>query len=41
VYRLPRRTDLNYVFDVTLRTDEQNPPEKWILRGVALLSSRV
>eukprot|EP00698_Gefionella_okellyi_P008565 TRINITY_DN2129_c0_g1_i1.p1 TRINITY_DN2129_c0_g1~~TRINITY_DN2129_c0_g1_i1.p1 ORF type:complete len:4495 (+),score=1467.97 TRINITY_DN2129_c0_g1_i1:46-13530(+) len=39
VYRLPRRTDLNYIFDVTLKTDE--PPEKWVLRGVALLTSRV
>jgi dynein heavy chain len=39
VYRLPRRTDLHYIFDVTLKTDE--PPEKWILRGVALLTSNV
>ncbi|KAJ3249557.1 Dynein heavy chain 5, axonemal [Chytriomyces hyalinus] len=35
VYRRPRRTDLNYVFDVELKTVQ--PPDYWILRGIALL----
>ena len=38
VYRIPKRTDLNYIFDVYLRTDE--PADKWVLRGVCLLCSR-
>mmetsp|Transcript_2907 Transcript_2907/g.5212 ORF Transcript_2907/g.5212 Transcript_2907/m.5212 type:complete len:2119 (-) Transcript_2907:878-7234(-) len=38
VYKIPRRTDLNYIFDVDLRTEE--PPQKWILRGVSLLCSK-
>ena len=41
VYRLPRRTDLNYIFDVTLKTDSEMPPDNWVLRGVALLTSKV
>lgn len=39
VYRLPRRNALTYVFDITLKTDEN--PDHWILRGVAALCSRV
>lgn len=35
VYRKPRRTDLNYVFVVDLKTTQS--PDHWILRGVALL----
>ncbi|KAJ3091620.1 Dynein heavy chain 5, axonemal [Quaeritorhiza haematococci] len=35
VYRRPRRTDLNYIFDVDLKTNAT--PDYWILRGVALL----
>eukprot|EP00741_Cyanophora_paradoxa_P017811 tig00021017_g17202.t1 len=38
VYKIPRRTDLNYVFDVEVRTED--PPNKWILRGVSLLCSK-
>lgn len=36
VYRRPRRTDLNYIFDVDLKTNPQSP-DYWILRGIALL----
>ena len=39
VYKLPNRNALNYVFDVTLKTNK--PVEHWILRGVALLCSKV
>ncbi|XP_072307391.1 dynein axonemal heavy chain 5 [Eucyclogobius newberryi] len=35
VYKKPRRTDLNYIFSVSLRTSQ--PPEHWTLRGTALL----
>ncbi|TRY93886.1 hypothetical protein DNTS_016033 [Danionella cerebrum] len=35
VYKKPVRTDLNYIAAVDLRTSQ--PPEYWILRGVALL----
>ncbi|RKO94376.1 dynein heavy chain and region D6 of dynein motor-domain-containing protein [Blyttiomyces helicus] len=35
VYRRPRRTDQNYIFDVDLKTTAN--PDYWILRGVALL----
>ena len=35
VYRRPRRTDLNYIFDVDLKTVQS--PDYWILRGIALL----
>ncbi|KAJ3055739.1 Dynein heavy chain 5, axonemal [Rhizophlyctis rosea] len=35
VYRRPRRTDQNYIFDVDLKTNQA--PEYWILRAVALL----
>jgi dynein heavy chain len=37
VYRRPKRTDLNYVFDVDLKT--QQSPDYWTLRGIALLFS--
>jgi dynein heavy chain len=36
VYRRPRRTDLNYIFDVDLKTNPQSA-DYWILRGIALL----
>eukprot|EP00762_Andalucia_godoyi_P004467 ANDGO_08124.mRNA.1 Dynein gamma chain len=39
VYKIPRRTALNFVFDVTLRSDTN--VEFWTLRGVACLLSRV
>jgi len=37
-YKIPRRTGLNYIFDIDLST--RDPPEKWILRGLALLCSK-
>ena len=38
VYTKPKRTGLNYVFSVKLRTSVD--PEHWVLRGVALLCSK-
>uniref|UniRef100_A0AAV2L6B0 Dynein heavy chain C-terminal domain-containing protein n=1 Tax=Knipowitschia caucasica TaxID=637954 RepID=A0AAV2L6B0_KNICA len=35
VYKKPRRTDLNYIFFVSLRTNQS--AEHWTLRGTALL----
>ncbi|XP_034031153.1 dynein heavy chain 5, axonemal [Thalassophryne amazonica] len=35
VYKKPARTDLNYITAVNLKTTQ--PPEEWILQGVALL----
>ncbi|KAM6954364.1 dynein axonemal heavy chain 8-like [Aplochiton taeniatus] len=35
VYKKPRRTDLTYITGVVMRTVQ--PPDHWILRGVALL----
>ncbi|XP_053268003.1 dynein axonemal heavy chain 5 [Pleuronectes platessa] len=35
VYKKPRRTDLNFVFSLTLRSSQ--PAEHWTLRGAALL----
>jgi dynein heavy chain len=35
VYRRPRRTDQNYIFNVELKT--QQSPDYWAMRGVALL----
>lgn len=37
VYKVKKRTGLNYITSFPLRTDEQ--PSKWTLCGVALLSS--
>ena len=36
VYKKPCRTDLTYITTVSLKSNQQ-PPEHWILRGVALL----
>eukprot|EP01135_Chromosphaera_perkinsii_P008183 Nk52_evm5s1178 gene=Nk52_evmTU5s1178 len=36
VYKKPRRTDPNYIFDVDLKVGSQTP-EHWTVRGVALL----
>uniref|UniRef100_A0A8C3TQI8 Dynein axonemal heavy chain 8 n=1 Tax=Catharus ustulatus TaxID=91951 RepID=A0A8C3TQI8_CATUS len=35
LYKKPKRTDLNFITEVFLRTAK--PPDHWILRGVALL----
>ncbi|CAI5671733.1 unnamed protein product [Oreochromis niloticus] len=35
VYKKPRRTDPNFIFSLQLRSVQ--PPERWTLRGVALL----
>jgi hypothetical protein len=37
VYRLPRRTSEDRVFEVTLAMAEGVTKETWILKGVALL----
>ena len=37
VYKVKKRTDLNFVFSCKVRCEEQ--PMKWTLRGVALLCS--
>ena len=36
-YANPKRGGLNFIFTVDLRSED--PPQKWILRGVALLAS--
>lgn len=35
VYKKPKRTDLTYIFPLSLKT--QKPADYWVLRGVALL----
>jgi len=37
-YKTKRRTGLNYVFPVNVRTED--PTSKWVMRGVALLCSK-
>jgi dynein heavy chain len=37
VYKRPRRTDLNYIFDVELKTVQN--PDYWVMRAIALLCS--
>ncbi|XP_075954128.1 dynein axonemal heavy chain 8-like [Anarhichas minor] len=37
IYKKPSRTDLNYITAVVLPTMQSQPPDHWILRGVALL----
>ncbi|XP_056290683.1 dynein axonemal heavy chain 8-like [Pseudoliparis swirei] len=37
IYKKPKRTDLNYITAVVLPTLPSQPPDHWILRGVALL----
>eukprot|EP00744_Colponema_vietnamica_P002637 GILI01004106.1.p1 GENE.GILI01004106.1~~GILI01004106.1.p1 ORF type:complete len:1989 (+),score=654.53 GILI01004106.1:157-5967(+) len=39
VYKTPKRTDMNFIFSVTLPSPQ--PPSHWTLRGVALLCSTV
>ena len=36
VYRAPKRTGLNFVTGVDLKSED--PAQKWVLRGVALLT---
>jgi len=37
-YKSPKRGGLHFVFDVDLRTED--PPARWILRGVCLLTTK-
>ncbi|XP_076801600.1 dynein axonemal heavy chain 8-like [Clavelina lepadiformis] len=37
VYKKPRRTDLTYIFPLKLYTTASHGPDRWTLRGVALL----
>ena len=37
VYKKPCRTDLTYIFPLKLCTAIAHGPDRWILRGVALL----
>ena len=37
-YKNPKRGGLNFIFEVDLRSED--PPQKWILRGVSLLCSK-
>ena len=37
VYKAPKRTGLNFITSVDLRTED--PPSRWVLRGVALLTT--
>ena len=37
-YKNPKRTGLNFIFPVSLRTED--PPSKWVLRGVCLLTTK-
>jgi dynein heavy chain len=36
-YRVKKRTGLNFISTFPLRTED--PPSKWVMRGVALLCS--
>lgn len=38
LYKTPKRTGLNFVTSIELRTED--PPNKWVLRGVCLLCSK-
>jgi dynein heavy chain len=38
LYKTPKRTGLNFVTSIELRTEEH--PNKWVLRGVCLLCSK-
>ena len=42
VYTRPKRSDQSLIkhFKIALRSHRADPPEKWVLRGVALLCSR-
>merc|ERR1719446_162900 len=37
-YTIPSKTGLNFVFEANIRTED--PPQKWIMRGTALMCSK-
>lgn len=37
MYKAPKRTGLNFITSVDLKTEDA--PSKWVLRGVALLTT--